>query len=153
MILHFFNYSGDLGTRNLRPPRSSADWIARLKADEDTSKERKCFQRSRFSETVYKINLILHNVSNFQNSTTNLQIIEILPQYLARIKSKSKYKCPPHIQRNAHLIFSWCEESPIVASSSRGHVVINVRVPPVLYSPCYIQNGKELVELAHTKLT
>ena len=97
MILHFFNYSGDLGTRNLRPPRSSADWIARLKADEDTSKERKCFQRSRFSETVYKINLILHNVSNFQNSTTNLQIIEILPQYLARIKSSNQ-------SVNAHLI-------------------------------------------------
>ena len=104
------------------------------------------------SKVALQLNVffILHNVSNFKkNSTTDL----ILPQYLAYVKSKSKYKCPPHIQRNAHLIFSWCEESPIVASSSRCHVVVNVRVPPVLNSHCHIQNGKKLVELAHTKLT
>ena len=65
----------------------------------------------------------------------------------------TSYSKLSHIQRNAHLIFSWCEESPIVASSSRGHVMVNVRVPPVSNKPCHIQKGQELVKLAHTRLT
>ena len=81
---------------------------------------------------------ILNNVSNLQNSTTDLQIIiEILPQYLARIKSKSKYKCPPHFRRNAHLIF---KEMPTSHSKkcpphiqNNAHLII--KEMPTSYSP------------------